>query len=691
MKIRFFVVMCLLIVLLPVEVQARPGHIPYLGYKHSSWGDAIDAPNAYAPVKIITGMDLGVGDFNNPRDIFVRNGYLYILDTGNRRVVVAKPCFTAVDRVLYLPLTFASGIFVTQEGIIYIADTNNFRVIAVSPDGEIIREYLRPNAAIFPDTIEFRPTAVVVDGVGNVYVLIAGFFFGAAIYDIAGNFTGFFGAEEVAVTPTVVLNRFWRRFMTQRQLEYTARFVPNEFTNFAIDREGFIYTVTRIRQAQPTVRKLNPMGNDILPNISWAGQGTSIIYGDRERMIFRGDFFASSFIDIDVSEDLFITLLDINTNRIWQYDQESNLLTVFGGSGNQMGLFNQPIAITSRGRDILVLDNVTSGITLFTPTPFGELVHTAVLLFNDGLFGEAAEYWREVQRIHANLEIANIGIGQALFHEARFAESLHYFRLGYARTNYSRALRYARGDLLRDYFGFIAAAVSIFILWIFFRVPITKKYRKHFPKQEKEKRNDSPFYVMFHPFDGYENIRRSSSTWVLVQSVLVIAFWFMSAIVAHQYTGFLFNNNAPHSLRVSMIFAQTFGVTLLFSTLNWAVSTLMNGNGTLRRIWVVTSYALLPYAISIFLRAIFSNFVLLDEMAFLNLMVYSGMLWSFILLVIGLREVHEYEMPQVIKNLFITVAGSAIALFVFVLFGSLVQELYNFVYGIYTELSFRML
>ena len=691
MKLKSLLVICLLLVLLPLDVYARPRHIPYLGYNHTSWGNATDSPNSYAPVKIITGMDLGVGDFSNPQDIFVRNGYLYILDTGNRRVVIVSPCFIEVHRVIYLPIVGASGIFVTQDGIIYIADTNNFRVIAVTSEGDILREYTRPDAAIFPDTIEFRPTQVVVDGVGNVYVLIRGFFFGAAIFDIAGNFTGFFGAEEVAVTPTVILNRFWRRFMTERQLEYTARFVPNEFTNFDIDHEGFIYTVTRIRQAQPTVRKINPMGSDILPNISWAGQGVSIVYGERERMIFRGDYFASSFIDIDVSDDLFITLLDINTNRIWQYDQESNLLAVFGGRGTQMGLFNQPVAIASRGRDILVLDTGTSGITLFSPTPFGELVHTAVLLFNDGLFGEAAEYWREVLRVHANLEIANIGIGQALFHEARFAESLPYFRRGYARINYSRAFRYVRGDFLRDYFGFIAFVVSLFVLCIFFRTPITKKYHKYFPKRDIEKRNDSPFYVMFHPFLGYDNIKWSSSTWVLVQSILVIMFWFFSSIVAHQYTGFLFNNNPPHSLRVGMIFAQTFGIALLFSVLNWAVSTLMNGNGTIRRIWVVVSYALLPYAISIFLRAILSNFVLLEEIAFLNLMLYIGMLWSFVLLIIGLSEVHEYGLSEVIKNLAITVVGSAVTLFVFVMFGSLIQELYNFVYGIYTELSFRML
>ena len=62
--------------------------VPYQGYLFDYWSETVPAPEAYVPAKILSGTDLGVGSFNNPQDLFIDNDYIYVLDSGNNRIVV---------------------------------------------------------------------------------------------------------------------------------------------------------------------------------------------------------------------------------------------------------------------------------------------------------------------------------------------------------------------------------------------------------------------------------------------------------------------------------------------------------------------------------------------------------------------------------------------------------------------------
>jgi hypothetical protein len=145
----------------------------------------------------------------------------------------------------------------------------------------------------------------------------------------------------------------------------------------------------------------------------------------------------------------------------------------------------------------------------------------------------------------------------------------------------------------------------------------------------------------------------------------------------------------PHTLSVLLIFARTFGLMLLFTICNWAVSTLLSGSGTPKRIWIVCSYAILPFSLTMFIKAVLSNFVLYDEIAFFNMLVAAGIAWSVFMLVIGLKEVHQYTVKQTIANIVLTLFSIAFVMFLFVLFGSLLQELFAFFISIFNEGTIR--
>ncbi len=58
----------------------------------------------------------------------------------------------------------------------------------------------------------------------------------------------------------------------------------------------------------------------------------------------------SSFIDVVVDDSGRYSALDATRGRIFTYDDDGNLLYIFGGLGNQMGTFTRPVALATMGK-----------------------------------------------------------------------------------------------------------------------------------------------------------------------------------------------------------------------------------------------------------------------------------------------------------------------------------------------------
>ena len=102
-----------------------------------------------------------------------------------------------------------------------------------------------------------------------------------------------------------------------------------------------------------------------------------------------------------------------------------------------------------------------------------------------------------------------------------------------------------------------------------------------------------PFYCLIHPLAGYDDLKseRSGSFWL---ATLILAAMFVMSVLAHQLTGFAFNANRTDELNLWVILCSTIGVFIAFVTCNWAVTTIMDGEGAFGEIWVFCAYALLP-------------------------------------------------------------------------------------------------
>ena len=79
-----------------------------------------------------------------------------------------------------------------------------------------------------------------------------------------------------------------------------------------------------------------------------------------------------------------------------------------------------------------------------------------------------------------------------------------------------------------------------------------------------------------------------------------------------------------------------------------------------------------------------------DEAVFIDTVYILGLGWSAVLVFSAIRAVHQYSFLKTIGAIILTISAMLIMLFLLVLLLSLLQQVYVFVYSIYTELAYRV-
>ena len=326
--------------------------------------------------------------------------------------------------------------------------------------GKVLEVFTRPDDIYYDAGTTFRPEKVLVDAAKNVYICITTITRGAVVFSREGEFNGYYGANRVEKTGEVILNAFWKLIMTTEQIKRMKRSVPVELSNFDIDDDNFVYTVTKNKNSDTDVlKKMNSAGTNIFINLGY----NEYSFGDPLIKYYRGTTYSSQICDVDVGPNGEINLLDLQTGRVFQYDDECTLMFIFGGSGDQKGTFTTVNAVESIGTDVYVLDSRKSTITVFKRTEFGSIVHEAMSLFNAGKYNEAMEPWNEVLRRDSNYWMAYIGLGNAYLNAKDYEAAMDNFYFQ-SRSGYSDAFKSWRMNFIRDNFTLFAVIIiAIFV------------------------------------------------------------------------------------------------------------------------------------------------------------------------------------------------------------------------------------
>ena len=456
-------------------------------YIYDYWGEMEKAPDAYRVSHVVYADDLKLQTaLKNPTSLFAHDNLLYVVDTDNNRIIELE--YTAKKTLQFNRVidsikmkdgsdgSFNSphDIFVNKDGSMFIADTNNGRIIKADKDLNEIYVLQEPDDPTYEKGKAFLPEKVVADSKGRAYVAARNINKGFLKYEYDGSFQGFFGANEVVYNVTDLL---WKKFATQAQKEKMVLFVPVEYSNCYMDKEGFIYAVTKTfdewdltsDKAKP-IRRLNALGKDILVK-NWDPPIGDLVWGNA-----AGISDPSKFSDITVLDNDVYLAVDESRGRIFAYDNQGRLLFAFGGRGNIDGFFRKPAAIEHMNKDLFVLDSLNASITVFTPTTYGDLIYQATEQFACGEYDESAETWAKVLEYNGNYDLAYIGLSKAFLRQNKYKEAMKYAKVKRDRRNYSKAFKYYRKEWIEKNIGWMVAIV-IAIIVISFVVKIVKKIK----------------------------------------------------------------------------------------------------------------------------------------------------------------------------------------------------------------------
>ncbi len=697
----------------------------YDTYTYSIDGEPLKSPTAYAANTTLTSADMNlVGEqfggiqLKDASDIVTDNeSNVYIADAGNNRIVVLNKYYSAthiIDKYTdengdEQTFNNPQGLYVTDptktatgESYIYICDTGNSRVVIFDRDYNYLRTIVKPDSALLAAEA-FKPSSIAVDIYGRIFIVSKTCFEGVIVLSGEGDFTGFIGAQKVTYS---LLQMIWRRFQTDEQRAAQSSNVSVAYNNITVDDSGFVYITNNnldedkqfaaIKSKNPDyspVKKLNSAGDEIMKRNGFFDPG-----GEVAVSTMTGGLGVSSIVDVAIGSENSWSILDQKRSKIFTYDQNGNLLFAFGDKGTQLGNGDKLVAITYHNVDgknnLLALDISSSGnkLTVYSPTAYCDTIMNALHNENEHNYSESINYWQDVLTRNNNFDLAYIGIGKALYNQGNYEEAMEMLSSAYETTQYSKAFAEIRKDILGKWLIPVLILVIALIALFFKFLGYAKKKNKAVSLKVGRKTYFEEllfaFHLCFHPFDGFWDLkheqRGSVRGGLTIMTLTILSFVYQSV-----GRGYIFNPRDTYSTILVQIISILVPV-VLWCAGNWCLTTLFEGEGSLKDIFIATTYSLAPLPLLVIISTILTNVLTATEGSMVNLLVTFGYIWVGILLFFGTLVTHDYSLGKNVIIVLFTIVAMLVIMFVIILFSSLVVKMVTFVVSIITEISNRV-
>ena len=728
-KLSKILILSLALVLL-FGVVYSSAYVAYDTYTYSISGKQMLSPTAYSTNTSITSADMGLKDkfgglqLNDAEDIVTDDiGNVYIADAGNNRIVVLNKYYKVInvidtyydDAGREVKFNHPEGVFVTDpnktadgSSYIYVCDTKNKAIVVYDREYNYVRTITAPSSPLL-DPADFVPNAVAVDIYGRIFIVAEQTYEGIIVLSNTGDFTGYIGAQKVSYS---IIDIIWRKFQTKEQLAQQTRNLSDPYNNITVDDDGFVYATSdkvdvseqykaiksKASDYSP-VKKLNSTGHEIMKRNGFFDPGGEV------DVFYPQD--VSKISDVALGPEGMWTILDYKRSKLFTYDQQGNLLFAFGDGGEYgqggelLGNGENLQAITYQTVDdtsyLLVLDETSDTsnrykLVVYSPTEYCETIISALRNQNEHDYDSSIKYWQDVLTKNNNFDLAYIGIGKALFSQGKYQEAYDVLKNAYETTYASKAFAEIRKDIIGNWIILIfIAAIALIVGAVKFLGYAKRKNKETSLKVGRKTYWEEllySFHLCFHPFDGFWDLKhekrgsvRAAST---ILGITIIALFYNTI-----GKGYLFNPEDKYS----SVFVSILSVALpviLWSASNWCLTTLFDGEGSFKDIYIATCYSLAPLPLFLIVSTILTNVMTTTEGSMVSLLVTVGLIWTAMLLFFGTLVTHDYSLGKNVITMLGTILAMLVIMFVTILFSSLVMKMVSFVIAIFKEIGNRM-
>ncbi len=180
-------------------------------------------------------------------------------------------------------------------------------------------------------------------------------------------------------------------------------------------------------------------------------------------------------------------------------------------------------------------------------------------------------------------------------------------------------------------------------------------------------------YCTTHPLDGFWDLTHEKRGTLAAANTILIVSIFLR-ILKLRYTSFLFVTVYWEELNILTYISSILFPFLLFVIGNWALTTLFDGKGNLRNVYIATCYAITPYPLIQLPLMIISNFVTVDEAAFYSALSVISLIWVLFIGIFGMSQVHDYSFGKNFLFMIATVFAMLVMVFILMLFFSMISQ-----------------
>lgn len=650
------------------------GSVPYKTGTLAANGHLVETQTAYKPIGLFASNII-----QSPEDIYIdvnHHNHVYIADSGLKEIIELSLSGQVIHEYGKHLLKDPTGVSTDINGNVYVADYGKEKVYKFSPQGTLLKTYGRPTSPLFGKKSPFKPKKVAVDRRGNIFIIGDGATNGIIQISQDGSFLGYFGVNRTQKTVSSILMNL---ITTKQERKSLLAKVPPAPGNIAIDSKGLVYSVTSGTN-QAVIKKLNIAGGDLLP---------------------RGISNDPTLVAITVDQigDIYV----VNSHGlIYEYNRTGHLLFVFGGKDdgtNRLGLFKQPTGISVDGSGHLyVTDSDRGMVQVFSPTATTLMVHKGNHLFEQGYYVKSEAYWKDVLGMNASFGLAHDAIGKAYYQLEDYRKSLVQYKLANDKLGYSNAYWEIRHQWLQNNLGWVLGLIILMFILRFIIRKIDERKKILDPVRLVGRKikgqkliGELLFSLRFlrHPIDSFYYRKYHNYLSVTSASILYVLM-FIENLYARFQTGFIFNSNNTDHINLLLVVLTFFGPIALFVISNYLVSTISDGEGRFKDVYIGTIYSLVPYWLFIVPVTLISKVLTINEAFIFNFSMDIMVVWSIIILFIMLKELHGFTISETIKNILITLFCMIIIVLVMFILYVLFKQVYDFVYSVIQEVLLRV-
>ncbi len=602
-----------------------------------------------------------------PQDMLVSDGILYIADTGSGKVILYELATQKVIEWGAGALTSPAGLFLTEDKQLYVADNVAGEVVVFNEKGEVTQRYGRPATVTFGSDATYRPSKIVVNAGGTLYVVSEGSYDGMIQLDSEGEFLGYFGYNNNPLTAFDYIADYF--FTDEMKAQLTNR-VPFSFKNTAIDDKGMIYTVTQAAEGN-ALKKHDVAGHNLLQN----------------DMVDEPDF-----VDVCIGPGQRIYTAT-GTGLLFEYDANGEVLFTLGGRAiaeERNGVFTTVSAITcdEEGR-LYVLDAERGLVHILKATDYAENYHDAIDLYNIGDYAGSALLWQHIKAVGGTSFYAENYLAQCLFEQGNYEDAAAHYRQAGNISGYSDAYWQIRNDDIGAMLPYLVIALAIIMIAYFlisrFYVPKEKLRKPNIWKEDTK----LLFKVLRHPIDTFYDIRRENKGHMITAFVLYFVEYllFMAYFIG---SGFVLIGNSGKTASVVFFSCMFWAPVMLFVISNFLVCEVREGKARFRDVFISTAYILAPFVVLMPFVIVISHIITGNELALLELVIVAIVGWVVVNLIIATKEIHLFEMGEALIHLLITAFLMAVIVLALSLIFMLCEEMINIAVSVAKEVHYRV-